>query len=127
MRRRRRVLPVVVLTAVVASAIAWRAWPGRPAAGSDLDARFAAITVGMSRLEVEGVLGPPADAADDTVRRVAGFRAVDHPGLDRTPRPLPVRVWWHDGHQRCLYVEFSGNAVWRGVLFAPGWSRNLGG
>ena len=120
MWRWRWVLPYLILTAAAAWALVWSAWPELTAADSELDDRFVAITVVMSRSKVEGHLGPPANSADDTIRRVAGFRAVDHPGFDRLPRPLPVRVWWHDGQQRCLYVEFSGDKVWRAVLFAPG-------
>lgn len=122
MRRWRWVLAFVILAAVVALVLVWRSG----AASSDLDGRFASITTGMSRSEVERLLGPPANSSDETIRRIAGFRAVDHPGLDRLPQPLPVRVWWHDGQQRCLYVDFSGDVVWQAKLFAPGWSRGLG-
>lgn len=121
MRRWRWVLAFVILAAVVALVLIWRS----EAASSDLDGRFASITAGMSRSEVERLLGPPANPADETIRRVAGFRAVDHPGLDKQPRPSPIRVWWHDGRQRCLYVDFSGDGVWQAKLFAPGWSRSL--
>jgi len=121
MRRWRWVLAIVILAAVVALVLVWRS----SAASSDLDNKFAAITAGMSRPEVERLLGPPANPDDETIRRVAGFRAVDHPGLDRLPQPLPVRVWWHDGRQRCLYVDFSGDVVWQAKLFAPDWSRDL--
>jgi len=117
----------VAAATVAALAIAWWAWSGS-ATPSDLDGRFAALTAGMSRAEVEGVLGGPTGSdGDATIRRVAGFRAVDLPPIDRLPTPRPVRLWWHDGRDRCLYVEYSADRVWRAALFGPGWEKRIGG
>jgi hypothetical protein len=90
------------------------------------DSQFSAITLGMSRAEVEGLLGQPTKRPyGDAGLRVIGFRDVDLPELGRVPTPHPVRVYWYDGRDRCIYVEFATDKVWRAKLFGPGSEKEI--
>jgi hypothetical protein len=124
---RRRIFLVWGPLALIATLAFWLGWNSAFPTSSVLDAKFDKLALGMSRAEAEEILGPPSDANDETIRRVAAFRAVDHPGLHNMPTPKPTRLWWHDGRHRCLYLEFASDKIWRAALFTPSDVRYLGG
>jgi hypothetical protein len=79
---------------------------------SPLDTRFDSIAVGMSRSDIERLLGRPVDPADATVRQIVGVRHPD---------PFAGHVWWHDRGYRCLSIEFTpDDRVRQAELFASG-------
>lgn len=95
----------------------------------DYDALFARLAVGMKRSEVEDLLGPPTGRPACAMgERLVGFRDVDLPPLDQLPTPQPERLWWYNGGDLCIYVEFTGDQIWRTKLFGPdGLERRKGG
>jgi hypothetical protein len=116
MRRRTRHLPLIALTAAAAIGflVAWVLWP-RTAITRE---NYERIHVGMTRAEVEAILGGPArDETGGWWPRVRGRWEDDGGRPPEADEALRSDIWESDGLN--IWVQSDGDGRVRRKAFSP--------